>query len=1329
MSIISRTVKIAKYISITLASILLSSLIISSFLLFSHTGNQALISLAKQFESRLSIDLIKGSLFHAPQYQNIAWEDGDTHINIASLDYRFKWSCLTQALCLQSLNIDGATISLPELSTHTSPESKTDSAPLVIELPIKVKIDNISLTNITFKMGELSVELDKLLLQADGAGKDISLASQINGLLITLPASSDELVKTKKIAVSKNKKQMDLSLKSLPAILTAKMLPTVKLPLNLNIQPIIIEQLKVLQNQHTLFELTELKTVFTFIESKLSISQFTLDIPETRVNLKGEINFIDNYPLDINIDGRVKSIKQLQPETLLKDLDYVFTSKGSLSDLSSELLLSNKINLQLSTHLDLFAPNLPHHIQLDWQNINWPLTGKSQYGSKQGRFSSKGSLVDHQIDLQTEYALTDLPGGKVSLKTQGDLQQLQIETLKVETLDGEIDFSGLLTWKDRIDWLGQLTITDINIEELKTPYDAQLSGLIKQQAAVTLYENSAPEWQFDFPELHIEGELLTRPLSILGHISGNDKQGIRFEKLAINNAENSLVVNGLLAKQNELNIDLNIIDISHAVIGAKGAIDGRINLTGPFKMLAIQSKLNAHDLSYKNYQLEKLNLDSKVILTTKPQVALVLKATQLTVDNQVIDNIDIDITNKSVADDNVKHQIELVINSEIISTDLMLYLTQTDDDLIAELNQGKLFLPYQTLILTKPFQITEQKNNISITDHCWQARADNIGKSGDHEAGKLCIDEFNVGESGKVAFDIDKYLLANINPFLPDEFKMAGALSANADLKWEKDSKANFTVNITSDDMLLKMNSDPQKQAFKNYPLESFHIDVKGSDENVVITANIFSDKLINIEINGQIAPYKKIPTMDSSVEISLPDFALLLPLIPQLERLEGQLNSQLKITGKLKKPTINGSINIQQGYISSPALPMKISELQSEIQINNTQATILGSFNTSDTNMIGEKTANIPLLTNTLNIFDKSIKKVKDKIIKHDKANIITTEKVQATPGIAFIKGQFDWSKKLMGDVHFYAHKLEIYDYGKIDLLVSPDIKLQVNENISVKGGVFIDKGKVVVKQLPAGAISQSKDIIVVDVKKDKVAPDLPIIIDLSLDLGNQFKLVALGLNSFIEGKLLVKKPLEKDLSINGELNFVDGSYRSLGQQLILQKSRVIFQGAPDSPYLSIEAIRDPNKIQDNVTAGVRVTGTPDELELVIFSEPAMSQQEALSYLTRGQSLDSSSDSSTMANMLIDIAAGQSDGLMSSIGEGVGIKDLSLSSSGTGTEQSVGVRGEIAPGVEISYGVGVFDSFSIFSIRYEMFERFYIEASSGIDQAVDAYYEWDWDY
>ena len=1041
----------------------------------------------------------------------------------------------------------------------------------------------------------------------------------------------------------------------------------------------------------------------------------------------GEINFVDDYPLDVEIKGTLKKVKQLQPPHLLENLNYNLTTSGSLSDLNSELRLSKLLNLQLSTHLNLFEDNLPHTIQLDWQQLQWPLTGKAQYKSKQGSLSSKGSLLDYNINLQTEYALSDLPSGKVSLKTKGNLQQLQLEHLRVETLDGDIDFSGLLTWQEKIDWLGQLKITDIDLTKLNSNYDGQLSGIIKQQVAVTLYENSGPEWQFDFPELEVTGKLLTRPLSISGHVSGDDKQGISFKKLAIKNADNTVIVDGLLAEQYDLNIDLDIVDISHVMLATKGAIKGNIKLTGPQNKLHISSQLTAQDLSYQKYQLQALDLNGDIVFADKPKLTLSLNAEQLNIEKQLINNIELDVDNEPTTDNNFKHKVELAVNSEIISTDLMLYLTQTDTDLLTELNQAKLYLPHQILSLVTPFKVTSNENSISLTEHCWQASTKTKAGLVNNEAGKLCISEFKVGESGKVNIEVDKYQLANINPFLPEQFQMAGALSADADVRWLKNRKPDFNVSIVSDDMLLKINSEPETQNFNDYPMKSFNIDITGNKKNVHLEANIFADNLIDVAINGQLKPYKDEPSIDSKVEVTLPDFALLLPLIPQLEELKGQLTSQLTVSGKLTNPIINGDINIQNGYITSYTLPMKISELQTKIDIDNTQATITGSFNSSDTNTIVEKTADIPLLTNTLNIFDKSVKKVTGVIISEKKQQAIEVQQ-QATPGVAHLKGQFDWSNKLKGDLHFYAHRLEIYDYGKIDLLVTPDIHLQVGDSIIVKGELFVDKGKIVVKELPAGAVSQSKDIIVVDIEKEKVVPDAPIIIDLSVDMGNKFQLVALGLDTFINGKLLIKKKLKKDLTINGELNFVDGSYRSLGQQLVLQKSRVIFQGAPESPYLKIEAIRDPSKIEDSVVAGVRVTGTPDELELVIFSEPAMAQQEALSYLTRGQSLNSSSDSSTMANMLIDIAAGQSGGLMSSIGEEVGIKDLSLSSSGTGDEQSVGVRGEIAPGVEISYGVGVFDTFSIFAIRYEMFERFYVEASSGIDQAVDAYYEWDWD-
>ncbi|WP_284204396.1 translocation/assembly module TamB domain-containing protein [Psychromonas marina] len=1320
--------KISKYSLVTLLSLFAITALASSFLLLTHSGNQLIISLVKQVESRLSVELEEGSLLSSPTFSDITWLDGETQIKISHANYQFDWGCLFNRVCLDSLTLAGVQISLPETSEAEEPEVVEDGGqPLNIDIPIALIVGDITVSELDFTMGTLAVNLDKISLQADAFKKDVTLASQISGLLVTLPDSAPEVIASKPTN-SSVKKQQNLQFQSIAAILTDGMLPTVSLPINLTVDPINIDTFELVQNKQTLFALNKLDTQFTFKASELAITQFAIDIPETKANLTGNINFIDDYPLNITLDGQIQNIKQLEPATLLKDINFQFTSNGSLSNLNSELRLSNKIDLQLRSHLDLFADNLPHQISLDWQNLQWPLTGDAQYRIEQGRFVSKGSLLDYQIELQSDYQVSELPAGNVSLKTNGGLQHLQIESLNVETLSGNIDFSGLLAWKEKIDWLGELSITDIDLAELETEYEGHFSGNIKQQVAVTLFENADPEWQFDFPELAIVGELLTRPLTVSGRISGDDKQGILFDKLAIDNDDNSLLINGYLATQNDLAISLNIVDVSHLMLALKGGITGTVNVTGPSDLLQIESSLVANSLTYQDYQVGNINLDGEVLLSEKPQISLTLNANNIIAADQLIDDLAIKITHDIDAENNeqsegVQHKIELLANSELISTDLAVFVTQTDQQLLVKLNNAIIDLPHQTLTLSTPFDVVSAADNIEITPHCWQAKTPETSN-----AGRLCITQVNIAESGNVVLDIDKYLLANLTPFLPAHLKLQGALSANADLQWQKDVNPTFLVNLFSDDMLLKINTDSDPEIFRDYAMETFKINLEGKANEILVDTKIYADKLIDVNIKGQLQPYNEQPTLDAKIISNLPDFSLFLPLIPALDSLEGQLSSEVSITGKLDKPTVNGKVNIRDSLISSTDLPMNVKELSANIEIVQSSATLQGSFNSSGNNTITEKAAAVPLLTNTFNFFDKSVKKVGGKIL-HPLAD---KEKVQQVakenPGVAFITGQFDWSNTFMGDIHFYAQQLEIYDYGKIDLLITPDISISFNDQVKIDGDLFVDKGKIVVKELAAGAISESSDIVIVDVEQQTVAPDLPVIIDLSVDLGNSLQIVALGLDTFIGGKLLIEKPFEKDLSINGVLQLSDGSYRALGQQLTLQDSRIIFQGAPESPYLQIEAIRDPSKIEDDVTAGVRVTGPVDELELVIFSEPAMAQQEALSYLTRGQGLNSSSDSSTMANMLIDIAAGQSDNLMSSIGEEIGIKDLSLSSSGTGDEQSVGIRGEIAPGVEISYGVGVFDTFSILSLRYEILERLYIEASSGIYQAVDAYYEWDWD-
>ena len=122
----------------------------------------------------------------------------------------------------------------------------------------------------------------------------------------------------------------------------------------------------------------------------------------------------------------------------------------------------------------------------------------------------------------------------------------------------------------------------------------------------------------------------------------------------------------------------------------------------------------------------------------------------------------------------------------------------------------------------------------------------------------------------------------------------------------------------------------------------------------------------------------------------------------------------------------------------------------------------------------------------------------------------------------------------------------------------------------------------------------------------------------NINISIGDDFRLSAFGLEGDLVGKLNVAQK-DQGPFITGEVNIVDGSYQSFGQDLIIEEGKILMNGPPDQPYVAINAIRNPDNTQDDVTAGVRVTGPATEPTIDIYSEPSMPQANALSYLLRG--------------------------------------------------------------------------------------------------------------
>jgi len=1320
MSFLLLTRKYLKRIFFTLFVFIILVIFVTGLGVFTYQGNNFIFNTLQKFEPRLTISLNQGSLFYSPVYEKIRWADGDALYEFNDLSYEFDWNCLIEELCLESLTIASADINIPETETPAEPEDP-NAAPFVLEFPLRVNIKDLAINNTHIKVAGVEIDLEQLLLKADGQDNNLALNTSIKGLTVILAdVEVDSGTKTSPSQTNQQTRQQLLS--SFPAILTDKTLPEIILPVNLTVKQLDMQGFKLIQNKKDLVFINQLNSQFTFFGSKLAIEQFALDLPEADLAISGDIDLSQRYPMDLAVQATLKEIKDLQPTTLLKGQKLKLNSQGNLADLQSSITLSELINAKIDSKVDLYSENLPHQLTVKWEQFNWPLSGKPEISSNKGYLASKGTLNNYQLQLDSHLSLTDLPPADINLMGEGNLQSFDLSTLMIKALQGDIQLNGNLNWLNNLAWKGDLSINGINFNELSKDYPGQLSGHIQHSVSVPLTDNKQPDWAFNLPVIDLKGSYLKRPLTIKGKASGDANQGFSINNLAINNAENSMLVNGKVTDKNDLSIDLDIQNLTNIIVDSRGKIKGKVNLAGSIDKIEIDSNLSVVDLSYLDNDIEALSIVGQATLSELPVANLAINANNIQSNGQQIESIKIGVKPNAVADKNVQHQVHVDLKSKIVNTDLTVLFEQQLNSWSAILNKGVIETVQGLLVLKQPFTVTTKQQTINLTAHCWLATNNNKDQNG-----QLCIKKFSAGENGDIEINIDDFLLSSLTPFIPDTLTLEGALAANVDVFWKNNQKPSIDLVVNGDAMALNINTDKNTKEVIRYPVEQFYIEMKTGKQQTDFSVKALSEGLINANVEGYITPYQTTPEINATLDLLVPDFDNFAILIPQVDKLTGQLQANIKVKGKLEKPSLAGQVLIADASIKAPSAPLQITDLNAKVDIDDNQAKIDGYFFTN-TKKPAKKKSNA-ILDTIVAIKDTAVSTIN---IPQRIANMRNTDVAnKETNGRADINGLLDWNDHLKGKIHFEADQMLIQDYGKIELYVSPNIDVVLDDHVNVNGVINVNKGNITVKELPEGAVSVSKDVIVVDAKEQETSADLPVKMNVKVSLGDQLRLQAIGLDSYIHGDLIVKKELKKELTVNGELTFSEGSYKALAQQLVLQNSRIVFQGQPDAPYLNIEAIRDPNDTEDNVTAGVRVTGTPDQLQLTIFSEPAMSQQNALSYITRGYSIaNASSDSNNnqLASILIDLGAGQTDGVMGNIGKSVGIDDLSLASSGQGDQQSVGIKGTIAPGVEISYGVGVFDSFTIFAIRYELFKQFYIEASSGLYQAVDAYYEWDWD-
>ena len=299
-----------------------------------------------------------------------------------------------------------------------------------------------------------------------------------------------------------------------------------------------------------------------------------------------------------------------------------------------------------------------------------------------------------------------------------------------------------------------------------------------------------------------------------------------------------------------------------------------------------------------------------------------------------------------------------------------------------------------------------------------------------------------------------------------------------------------------------------------------------------------------------------------------------------------------------------------------------------------------------------------------------------------------------------------------------------EMISWPEYQVWGSPDLTIVGDaQGWQLNGDLAVPRARFEIREIPVEATTISADIVVL-VEEEIRAEPTRIAGEVHLALGNEVRIKALGLDTGLSGELLVRLRHDRPISADGRIALEKGSLAAQGQKLTIQKGELTFTGPLDNPIVDVRAVRIIDTFDGTVTAGIHLHGRAQDLSTTVFSEPAMNEVDALSYLVIGRPLSEATESEggDLSGAAVSLGLGQATRLTEQIGRSIGLDQLSL--SGDGGDSTMLIAGtQIGSRLYARYAYGIFSNLGTLLLRYKLSDRLTLEAGAGEAQSIDILY------
>lgn len=530
----------------------------------------------------------------------------------------------------------------------------------------------------------------------------------------------------------------------------------------------------------------------------------------------------------------------------------------------------------------------------------------------------------------------------------------------------------------------------------------------------------------------------------------------------------------------------------------------------------------------------------------------------------------------------------------------------------------------------------------------------------------LCMEDQRLMPDPRLRMHLREFPLDSLARWLPDDFAWRGKLDGDIQLDLPA-SGPNGSVLVNAGNGTLRIK---EQDEWVDFPYQRLQLESRLTPRRIDTSLQFQGEKLGSLEALVQLDPRPRNKPMNGTFRLDGLDISVARPFAPMVETLKGHLNGSGQISGGLLAPRVDGELQLSGGEISGGDLPTRFEQLQVTARVAGEQVDLSGDWRAGE-------------------------------------------------HGNGSLSGRVAWASGLDVDLKLRGNRLPVTVEPYANLEVEPDLSVSMaGERLAVSGSVQVPRGAITVRQLPPSTVKVSDDTVILGQKQEQKATTA-LNMDIDVIVGkDKLTFEGFGLSAELAGQVHIGD----NMDTRGELRLNNGRYRAYGQRLTIRRARLTFAGPIEQPYLDVEAIR---KV-DDVVAGLRLTGNAEQPRSEVFSEPAMSQEQALSYLVLGRPMSSGEDSNMLGEAALALGLAGSAPLTGEVAKRLGIQDFQLDTEGTGNSTSVVASGQLSDRLSLRYGVGVFEPANTIALRYLLSKKVYLEAASGLASSLDIFYKRD---